>query len=289
MKNRGRARKDRIDDNIKTDSPILLTQYSSEASQLIKSFTKNIPIVVIILISIAAMTIFDLVMDLGFFKNILSDKTIDAMIISVSIFLILFIIFTVRPVLRSQKILDKWSNLFENNAIKTGILLTINNNSKEEILNALSETIEEICTPLQHYLSKSNHNEFYDVRIDDTTTTTTTTFDILIDSSTIKPIDSDSDSDSLRNTIQDYGAILVKIVNGIVDKDITQSFIESLRKYKKLGNKIGLTMIIGESIDPECYNIMNKNKDKIISERLIFIEKPTYTDSDLKNLNNILT
>ena len=292
MKNRGRARKDRIDDNLKTDSTILLTQYSSEASQLIKSFTKNIPIVVIILISIAAMTIFDLVMDLGFFKNILSDKTIDAMIIVVSIFLILFLIFTVRPVLRSQKILDKWSNLFENNAIKTGILLTINNKSKEEILNALSETIEEIGTPLQHYLSKSNHNEFYDVRIDDTTTTTTTTtFDILIDSSTIKPIDSDSDSDSdsLRNTIQDYGAILVKIVNGIVDKDITQSFIESLRKYKKLGNKIGLTMIIGESIDPECYNVMNKNKDKIISEKLIFIEKPTYTDSDLKNLNNILT
>lgn len=283
MTNRG-TRKGRIDDNLNTDSPILLTQYSSEASQLIKSFTKNIPFVVIILILIAAMTIFDLAMDLGF-KNILSDKTIDAMIIVVSIFLILFLIFTVRPVLRSQKILDKWSNLFENNAIRTGILLTINNNSKEEVLNALSETIEEIGIPLQHYLSKSNnHNEFYDVSIDDTTTTTC---DILIDSSTIKPID--SDSDSLRNTIQDYGSILVKIVNGIVDKDITQSFIESLRKYKKRGNKIGLAMIIGESIDPESYNIMKKIKDKIISEKLIFIEKPTYTDSDLENLNNILT
>ena len=283
MTNRG-TRKGRIDDDINADSPILLTQYSSEASQLIKSFTKNIPFVVIILILIAAMTIFDLAMDLGF-KNILSDKTIDAMIIVVSIFLILFLIFTVRPVLRSQKILDKWSNLFENNAIRTGILLTINNNSKEEVLNALSETIEEIGIPLQHYLSKSNnHNEFYDVSIDDTTTTTC---DILIDSSTIKPID--SDSDSLRNTIQDYGSILVKIVNGIVDKDITQSFIESLRKYKKRGNKIGLAMIIGESIDPESYNIMKKIKDKIISEKLILIEKPTFTDSDLKNLNNILT
>ena len=283
MTNRG-TRKDRIDDDINADSPILLTQYSSEASQLIKSFTKNIPFVVIILILIAAMTIFDLAMDLGF-KNILSDETIDAMIIAVSILLILFVIFTVRPVLRSQKILDKWSNLFENNAIRTGILLTINNNSKEEVLNALSETIEEIGIPLQHYLSKSNnHNEFYDVSIDDTTTTTC---DILIDSSTIKPID--SDSNSLRNTIQDYGSILVKIVNGIIDKDITQSFIESLRKYKKRGNKIGLAMIIGESIDPESYKIMKKIKDKIISEKLILIEKPTFTDSDLKNLNNILT
>jgi hypothetical protein len=213
---------------------------------------------------------------------VLNDKIIDTMIIAVSILLIIFLILTVRPVLRSQKILDKWSNLFENNAIRTGILLTINNNSKEEVLNALSETIEEIGIPLQHYLSKSNHNEFYDVSIDDTTTATC---DILIDSSTIKPID----SDSLRNTIQDYGSILVKIVNGIVDKDITQSFIELLRKYKNRGNKIGLAIIIGESIDTESYNVMKKIKDKIISEKLIFIEKPTFTDSDLKNLNNILT
>ena len=123
---------------------------------------------------------------------------------------------------------------------------------------------------------------------------TTTTFDILIDKSTIKPnIDSDSDSDSssLRNAIQDYGSILVKIVDGIIDKNNTQSFIESLQKYKKRGNKIGLAMIIGESIDSESYKLVNKIKDKTISENLILIEKPTnnYIDSDLKNLNNILT
>jgi hypothetical protein len=277
----GGPKKSRIDDTIDVDSPIVLTQYSSEASQLIKSFTKYIPFFVIILILIAAMTSFDLVKELGFI-NMLADQTIDAMIIAVSILLILFLIFTVRPVLRSQKILDKWSNLFENNAIRTSILLAINNKSKEEILNALSETIEEIDKPLHHYISKSNnHNEFYDISIDDTITT----FDILIDKSTIKSID----SDSLRNAIQDYGSILVKIVNGIVDKDITQSFIDSLQKYKKRGNKIGLAMIIGESVDPESYNIVNKIKDKIISEKMILIEKPNYTDSDLKNLNNILT
>jgi hypothetical protein len=227
------------------------------------------------------MTSVDLVKEIGFI-NMLADQTIDAMIIAVSILLILFLIFTVRPVLRSQKILDKWSNLFENNAIRTGILLAINNRSKEEILNALSETIEEIDIPLHHYISKSNnHNEFYDISIDDTITT----FDILIDKSTIKPID----SDSLRNAIQDYGSILVKIVNGIIDKDITQSFIDSLRKYKKQGNKIGLAMIIGEIIDPESYNIVNKIKDKIIGEKMIVIEKPNYIYSDLKDLNNILT
>src|SRR5215211_5095910 len=253
MTNSG-TRKGRFDESINVDSPIVLTQYSSEASQLIKSFTKNIPFVVIILILIAAMTIFDLVIDLGF-TNILSDETIDAMIIAVSIFLILFLIFTIRPVLKSEKILNKWSNLFENNAIRTGIILTINNKSKEEILNALSETNEQIDIPLLHYLSKlNNHNEFYNVSIDDITT-----FDILIDKSTIK---SSIDSDSLKNAIQDYGSILVKIVDNVIDKSATQNFLESLQKYRKKGNKIGLAIIIGESINQESYNLINKIKDK---------------------------
>jgi hypothetical protein len=274
-----KPKKDKIDDNRNADSHLLLTQYSSEASQLIKSFTKNIPFVIVILVLIASMTIFDLVMDLGF-TNILSDETIDAMIIIVSIFLILFLIFTVRPILKSQKILDKWSNLFENNAIRTGILLTINNNSKEEILKALSETIEQIDIPLQDYLSKSNHNEFYNISIDDTTT-----FDILIDKSTIKPID----SDSLKNAIQDYGSILIKIADNVIDKNIAKNFLESLQKYKKRGNKIGLAIIIGESIAQESYSLANEIKDKTISENLILIEKPNSTDSDLKNLDNVLT
>ena len=43
-------------------------------------------------------------------------------------------------------------------------------------------------------------------------------------------------------------------------------------------------MIIGESVNPESYNIVNKIKDKTISEKMILIEKPTidYTYSDLK-------
>ena len=273
-----RTRKGRIDESINFDSPIVLTQYSSEASQLIKSFTKNIPFVLIILVLIAAMTIFDLVMDLGF-TNILSDETIDAMIITVSIFLILFLIFTILPVLKSEKILDKWSNLFENNAIRTGIILTINNKSKEEILNALSETIEQIDIPLQHYLLKSNnHDEFYNVSIDDITT-----FDILIDKSTIKPID----SDSLKNAIQEYGSILVKILENIIDKNTTENFLESLQNYRKKGNKIGLAILIGESIEQESYNIINKIKDKTISENLILIEKHDNPDLDLQALNNV--
>ncbi|HEX6646936.1 MAG TPA: hypothetical protein VF047_07130 [Nitrososphaeraceae archaeon] len=272
------SRRDRRDDNINNDSPLLLTQYSSKAAQLIKSFTKNILFLILILFVITGMTIFDLSMDLGF-TNILSDETIDAIIIGTSIFLILFTVLIVRPVRRTQHILEKWSNLFDQNSIRTGIILSINNKSKDEVLVALSETIEQIAIPLQDYLSKSDNNEFYDISVNDTT------FDILIDKSTVKTLD----ANSLKNTIQDYGSIIIKITEGIIDKDVTQSFIQSLQKYRKQqGNKIGLAIIIGESITQESYDLISKSKDKIINENLILIEKPT-TDPDLMNLNNVLT
>ena len=53
-----------------------------------------------------------------------------------------------------------------------------------------------------------SHNEFYNVSVDDIT------FNIIIDKSTIKPIY----SDSLKNTIQDYGSILIKITEDTIDK-----------------------------------------------------------------------
>ena len=273
------SRRDKTDDSINNnDSPLSLTQYSSEAARLIKSFTNNILFVLIILFVIATMTILDLSMDLGFI-NILTDETIDAIIIATSVFLIVFTILILRPVFRSQKILEKWSNLFDKNAIKTGIILSINNKSKEEVLIALSETIEQIAIPLQDYLSKTDHREFYDVSIEGDT------FDIIIDKSTIKLLD----ANSLITTIQDYGSILIKITEGVIDKDVTRSFIYSLQKYRKQQvNKVGLALIIGESIAQESYDLINKTRDKIINESLILIEKPT-TDPDLMNLNNVLT
>ena len=270
-----------IDDD--DDSLLLLSKYSLEASQLIKSFTKKIPFVITILIIIASMTIFDLVKEFGFVM-FLPDQTIDAMIISVSILLILFLIFTIRSILKFQKILDKWSNLFGNNSIRTNILLTINNKSKEEILNALAETIEEIDVPLHQYLlTSTNHNEFYNVSIDETSNTT---FDILIDTSTIK---SGNDSSPLKTIIQDYGSILVKIVEKSIDKNITQTFIESLQKYrmkKDNNNKIGLALLIGESIEQESFKLINNVKDKNIRDNLILIEKPDNLDLSLHALNN---
>ena len=110
--NNNESRVNRRGDNINSNSSLLLTQYSSQASQLIRSFSKNILFVMIILIVITIMTIFDLFTDLRLI-NVLSDEIIDSMIVVVSLFLILFTILIIKPVFRSQRILDKWSNLFD--------------------------------------------------------------------------------------------------------------------------------------------------------------------------------
>jgi hypothetical protein len=182
--------------------------------------------------------------------------------------------------LRSQKILVKWSNLFKNNSIRTGLILTIKNKSKEEILYALPGIITQIANPLDDYLSKSDKKEFYNVSKDGFTA-----FDILIDNSTIKSID----SDSLRDAIQEYGGIIIKIVDKVVDESITEDFLKSLQKYQKR-DKIGLAIIIGDSVSEESYVLVDRIKDKSISDNLILVEKPNSNkDYDLKNLENVLT
>ena len=74
--NKNESTRDKIDDNIDNHSALLLTQYSSKASQLIKSFTKKIHFLILILFVITGMTILDLSMDLGFINVYLTKQLI---------------------------------------------------------------------------------------------------------------------------------------------------------------------------------------------------------------------
>ena len=81
---------------------------------------------------------------------------------------------------------------------------------------------------------------------------------------------------------------MIKIVDKI-DEGITEDFLKSLQKFKKR-SKIGLAIIIGNSISQESYILVNKIKDSTIRDNLILIEKPVNNeDHDLKSLNNILS
>jgi hypothetical protein len=95
-----------------SDSPTLPTRYGHEASIFIKSITKKFPYLIAIIIGLISLTVLDLTADMGL-KLIIGDKSIDTLIISLS--LIMLVIFTIvlRPLYKFERLLEKWADLFE--------------------------------------------------------------------------------------------------------------------------------------------------------------------------------
>jgi hypothetical protein len=191
--------------------------------------------------------------------------------------------------------LHHWADIFERNSIKAGLTISMSNTSKENILGALSETIEGIGEPLREYLSSSpeNYKKLIDVRI-----TKDTVFDILIDSdrltnratsdkvssvtlppNTTTTTTSSSSSTSipdrdLSESVREYGAIIVKVVTSgnRISKETVKSFQEEIQEYiSSTRNKVGLALIVGNSIDAEAEEL-SKSEIKGI-DYLILIEK----------------
>jgi len=82
---------------------------------------------------------------------------------------------------------------------------------------------------------------------------------------------------SLKNALEEYGTIIIEILDKIIDVDSVEVFIEKISKYKEIANnEVSLGIIIGESTSPEAKtfveNYLNK-KEKLV-QLLILIEKP---------------
>jgi len=145
--------------------------------------------------------------------------------------------------------------MFERNSIRAGLSISMVNKDKEEAIHAITETIEEVGEPLRKYISsKDNHNEFLNVSYPsgDKADADKILFDVLIDSERIVSIKNNYTEDisiRLRDTLKDYGAIVVKIIDGNITNDIVKSFSKDVSLYKLAsGNKIHLAMIIGEDV-----------------------------------------
>ena len=182
--------------------------------------------------------------------------------------------------LRSRKVLDRWTDMFERNTIATAMKIAMTRRGKEEAILALAQSVDEISEPLEEYImsKKSDLTEFLDVSIGDGKTSTT--YDILIDSSHVLNGDDRNKGNSLRKVLEDYGAVIIKIVDGYVDRSHVESFVDSLAKYASVSkNPIGLGTIIGEDISEEA----KESVSKFISERrrrlsinhLLLIDKPS--------------
>jgi hypothetical protein len=160
--------------------------------------------------------------------------------------------------------------------------------TKEEATWAIAEVVEQIGEPLRKYIaSKENLNEFFDVTLEGGAKkgkgkqdlVQSVSFDVLIDADHIlqkTKTTNDTIYNDLKETLTRYGAIIIKIVDGIVDKKSVQSFSTSLADYISLSkkNKVGLALIIGDDVTHDANNVARHYRNKRI-DNLILVEKPS--------------
>lgn len=243
-------------------SPIVTTRYCHTAAELIHSIEKNIIRVISVIVPLVAFAIMDTLGLLGYLLPGEMDSIVDAIfsVIAVGALLALF-----RLLLKSSKILNRWADLFERNSITTGMSISMSGRSKEEAIIAISESVEQIGEPLQKYIAaRSDLNEFLNVTVDKGLI-----FDVLLDAKRV------SNGNGLKRVLEEYGAVIVKVVDGTVDRNTVISFTSTLLEYVSLPrNQVGLALIIGEEIQQDAYDYARKWSGRRINQ-LLLVEKPT--------------
>ncbi len=271
--------RDKPSDYDLSSSTILTARFGHESTRLIHSVEKNLYTVIGLIASIAVLSIMNIFGVLDYFSSFRADRVVDVTLLVV---LIAVLIPLVLLLLRSRNILENWTEMFERNTIVTAMRIAMTRRGKKEAIHALAQSVDEISEPLHEYIvsKKSDLTEFLDVSIDEGKTSTT--YDILLDSSHVLNGDNKSNGHSLRKVLEDYGAVIIKIVDGSVDRTDVESFIDSLAKYSSVAkNQVGLAVAIGEDISPEA----KESVTKFISQKvrglainhLLLIDKPSFT------------
>jgi hypothetical protein len=218
---------DRFSDYGLSSSTILTSRFGYESARLIHLAQKNLYIIIGLIGAIVVLSILNIFGALDYFP--ISGEEVDKF---VDIVLLLVLVVVLVPLtillLRSRNVLDRWTEMFERNSIAAGMTIAMNKRSREEAIHALTQSVDEIGEPLEEYITstKSDLKEFYDVLIDNGNARTR--YDILIDSSHVingSDIDanrsnSENKSIQLKKVLEDYGAVIMKIVDGHVDKNM---------------------------------------------------------------------
>ncbi len=162
------------------------------------------------------------------------------------------------------------------------------NKSKEEAVQAIAEAVEEIGDPLREYICyKENFNEFLNVLVGKSDSSNgsisdgskdNVSFDVLIDSGHVIPI-SDNNKEQISNNLvealKDYGAIIIRIIDGKISNDTIVSFSKQLHSYTSLTkNKVHLAVLMGDDATEEAYKQAIKSEKKGKIDFLVVVEKP---------------
>jgi hypothetical protein len=268
------AKQNKESENGEQSSTIPAIEYAIKVVREIYIIEKNIFVIFGVLATIFVI----LVINIFTIRSLvlISDNLTNIMILLSSIISTSALIFMLLLFIKSRKQLEDWANILEQNAIKANINIAMANKSKEEVVKAIAETIDQIGEPLRKYISsKENFKEFLDVAVDKDIV-----FDILIDADRIQTATTATtlstnsiNKNELKNILKTYGSVMVKIVDGIVDQETVQSFSTLPSKYASITkNKVGLALIIGEKVTPMAYNYVRQNRNSNLRS-IMLIEK----------------
>jgi hypothetical protein len=255
------------------ESPILATKYAHRAAILVRSIEKNSYVIIGIIIALLTLSTLDLLE-----VHVHLPFSFDSIITVFSVASVIVLLFMLRLTARSRRILEDWADVFERNSIAAGIKISMDSKTREEVVRAIAENIEEIGPQLQKYISSKDkkYDEFFDITFGkDTATAATTTaqFDIIIDKDNLKPTKNNSYQE-LKLALQEYGSVVAKFVNGTIDGNTILSFSSLLSKYISITkNSVSLALIIGDDATSDAYNLASRQKDKKIGY-IIIIERP---------------
>jgi hypothetical protein len=260
-------------DNEKQLSTVSETKYAIKFVRGIYIIEKNIFIILSILATIFGISLLDIltIKSIEFISyNLTYVMIILTFSISVSALIRMLLL-----VIKSRKRIEDWANSLERNAIKANITIAMANKSKEEVVKSIAETMEQVGEPLRKYIvSKGDFKEFLDVIVDKDIV-----LDVLIDVDRVQTVTTttsttiNNNKNELKSILRTYGLVIVKIVDGIVDQETVQSFSTLPSKYTLITkNKVGLTLIIGERVTPNAYNLVRQNKNNNVN-RILLIEK----------------
>jgi hypothetical protein len=258
------------------ESPIIATKYAHRAAALVRSIEKNSYVIIGIIIVLLTLSTLDL---LEVHRHL--PFSFDPIITVFSAASMIALLFMLRLTAKSRRILEDWADVFERNSIAAGIKISMDSRTREEVVRAIAENIEEIGPQLQKYISSKDkkYNEFFDITFgkdNATAATTTAQFDIIMDKDNLKPTKNNSYQE-LKLALQKYGSVIVKFVNGTIDENTILSFSSLLSKYISITKKsVSVALIIGDDATSDAYKLASRRKDKKIGY-IIIIERPLLT------------
>jgi len=252
-------------------STILTSRFGYASAKLIHSVEKNLYVVLAVIISIATISILNTLGILNYLHSSNVDYFVDLVL---SVVLIVVVAPLVFLIVKSRTVLDSWKDMFEKNTITTSMNIAMNDRTELEVLKALAFSLREISVPLQAYFEskKSDLTEFFCGN-----TNADLKFNIILDANNVLN-DGSTIAINLKRILQDFGPVIVRIIDGAIDNNTVESFVNSLSTYSsRTKTEIGLGLIIGEEILRGAQEIANKTsylkKRKV--NNLLLLAKPS--------------